>query len=102
MRLALEIALARTAGRLSRLAGRGGGTTLPGKLPASVDPGAVGTLARRLPLGTALVSATHGKTTTAAIAAEVLASRMRPRHHRSGATLVFGIGSTPLQTPGAL
>ena len=31
MRLALEIALARAAGRLSRLAGRGGGTTLPGQ-----------------------------------------------------------------------
>ena len=29
MRLALEIALARGAGRLSRLAGRGGGTTPP-------------------------------------------------------------------------
>ena len=46
MRLALEVALARVAGRLSRLAGRGGGTTFPGKLLATIDPGAVSTLAR--------------------------------------------------------
>ena len=41
MRLALELALARSVGRLSRLAGRGGGTTLPGKILATIDPGAV-------------------------------------------------------------
>ena len=39
MRLRLEIGLARLAGRLSRLAARGGGTTLPGKLLVAVDPG---------------------------------------------------------------
>ena len=64
MRLGLEIAVARAAGRLSRLAGRGGGTTLPGKILATVDPDAVGTLAGRLPLGSALLSATNGTTTT--------------------------------------
>src|SRR5205823_10495524 len=69
VRLAVEIALARAAGRLSRLAGRGGGTTLPGKLLATVDPDAVGRLAGRLPLGSALVSATNGKTTTASLVA---------------------------------
>ena len=68
MRLALEIALARLVGRLSRLAGRGGGTTLPGKLLAGIDPGALAVLARRLPLGSVLISATNGKTTTAAMA----------------------------------
>ena len=66
MRLALEVALARSAGRLSRLAGRGGGTTLPGKILATIDPGALSALAARLPSGTAIVSATNGKTTTAA------------------------------------
>ena len=55
VRLRAEIALARAAGRLSRLAGRGGGTTIPGKILATVDPAAVGKLARRLPLGSALV-----------------------------------------------
>src|SRR3954465_12776112 len=101
MRLALEIALARTAGRLSRLAGRGGGTTLPGKLLATVDPGAVGTLARRLSLGSALVSATNGKATTAAMAAEILSRRVRLAHNSSGANLVSGVASTLLATRGA-
>ena len=58
--LAAEIALARAAAGLSRLAGAGGGTTIPGKLLWKLDPGAVDRLAARLPLGTALVSATNG------------------------------------------
>jgi UDP-N-acetylmuramyl tripeptide synthase len=101
MLLALEIALARTAGRLSRLAGRGGGTTLPGKLLAAVDPAAVSVLAARLPHGCALISATNGKTTTAALAAEILAPRARLAHNRSGANLVSGVLSTLLESRGA-
>ena len=48
MLLDLEVAAARSVGALSRLAGRGGGTTLPGKLLSTVDPGAVDRLAARL------------------------------------------------------
>ena len=96
MRLALEVALARAAGRLSRLAGRGGGTTIPGKVLATIDPGAVSTLAARLPLGSAIVSATNGKTTTAAFVAEILSPRMRLAHNSSGANLVSGVASTLL------
>src|SRR5947207_9089899 len=101
MRLALEIALARAAGRLSRLAGRGGGTTLPGKLLAAVDPDAVGRLAGRLPLGTAVISATNGKTTTASLVAEILSPRIRLAHNSSGANLVSGVASTLLAAGGA-
>ena len=101
MRLGLEIALARAAGRLSRLAGRGGGTTLPGKILATIDPGALGTLAGRLPLGSALVSATNGKTTTAAIVAEILEGRVRLAHNRAGANLVSGVTSALLARPDA-
>src|SRR5919108_3152032 len=88
MRLALEIALARAAGSLSRLAGKGGGTTIPGKILATVDPASLTTLAGRLPHGSALISATNGKTTTAAIVAEILSSRARLAHNRAGANLV--------------
>jgi lipid II isoglutaminyl synthase (glutamine-hydrolysing) len=101
VRLGLEIALARAAGRLSRLAGRGGGTTLPGKILATVDPRAVGTLAERLPLGSALVSATNGKTTTAAIVAEIVGGRVRLAHNRAGANLVSGVASALLARPDA-
>jgi UDP-N-acetylmuramyl tripeptide synthase len=96
MRLALEVALARAAGRLSRLAGRGGGTTIPGKVLATIDPGAVSTLAARLPLGSAIVSATNGKTTTASLVAEILSPRVRLAHNSSGANLVSGVASTLL------
>jgi UDP-N-acetylmuramyl tripeptide synthase len=96
MRLALEVALARSAGRLSRLAGRGGGTTLPGKILATIDPGALSALATRLPSGTAIVSATNGKTTTATFVASILSPRVKLAHNSSGANLVSGIASTLL------
>ena len=101
MRLRLEIALARAAGRLSRVAGKGGGTTIPGKILATVDPGAVGELACRLPLGSALVSATNGKTTTAAMVAEILAGKVTLAHNRAGANLVSGVTSALLEQKGA-
>jgi len=91
--LALEIGLARAAARLSRLAGAGGGTTLPGKLLWKLDPGAVDRLAARLPRGSALVSATNGKTTTAAMAARILEPSVRLAHNRAGANLVSGVAS---------
>ena len=47
VRLDLELAAARATGALSRLAGRGGGTTLPGKLLWKVDPSAIYRLAAR-------------------------------------------------------
>jgi len=94
--LTLEIAAARAAARLSRLAGTGGGTTIPGKLLWKLDPGAIDRLAARLPLGSALISATNGKTTTAAMVAQILSPRVRLAHNRSGANLVSGVASTLL------
>jgi len=95
--LTLESAALRAAGSLSRLAGRGGGTTLPGKLLWKLDPGAIDVLARRLPQGSVLVSATNGKTTTSAMVAEILRPRLRIAHNNSGANLVSGIASTLLR-----
>src|SRR5436305_14199407 len=99
--LAAEIVAARAAGRLSRLAGAGGGTTVPGKLLWRLGPGAVDRLAARLALGTALVSATNGKTTTSAMAARILAPVARLAHNRSGANLVSGVASALLAARGA-
>jgi UDP-N-acetylmuramyl tripeptide synthase len=94
--LAAEIAAARAVGALSRLVGAGGGTTVPGKLLSILDPGAVDRLAARLPAGTVTISATNGKTTTAAMAAEILRPRFRLAHNRSGANLLSGVASTLL------
>ena len=65
------------------------------------DPGAIDRLAERLSLGSALVSATNGKTTTAAMAAEILRPRLRVAHNASGANLVSGVASTLLASRGA-
>jgi UDP-N-acetylmuramyl tripeptide synthase len=95
--LALELLGARGAAALSRTVGAGGGTTLPGKLLWKLDPTAVDRLAARLPQGSALVSATNGKTTTAAMAAAILSPGRRLAHNASGANLVSGVASTLLQ-----
>jgi UDP-N-acetylmuramyl tripeptide synthase len=95
--LALESAALRVAGKLSRLTGRGGGTTLPGKLLWKLDPGAIDRLARRLPEGSVLISATNGKTTTTAMVAQILRPRLRVAHNNSGANLVSGVASTLLR-----
>ena len=97
----LEIAALRWSGRLSRLAGRGGGTTLPGKLAWKLDPGLIDLLAARLTGGTVVISATNGKTTTAAMAAEILRPRSRLAHNASGANLVSGVASALLASPDA-
>ena len=94
--LSAEILAARAAGRLSRLLRTGGGTTMPGKLLWKLDPGAIDRLAARLPLGSALVSATNGKTTTTAMVAEILEPRYRLAHNNAGANLVSGVASTLL------
>jgi UDP-N-acetylmuramyl tripeptide synthase len=94
--LAAETAAARGVAALSRLVGAGAGMTIPGKLLSKLDPGAIDRLAARLPAGTAAVSATNGKTTTVAMAAEILRPRFRVAHNRSGANLVSGVASTLL------
>jgi len=96
--LALEIAAARGVAALSRRLGAGGGTTIPGKLLAELDRGAIDRLAARLAGGTATVSATNGKTTTTAMAAAILRPRHRLAHNAAGANLVSGVASALLSS----
>src|SRR5437870_13820562 len=99
--LEAEILAARAVGGLSRLAGAGGGTTLPGKLLWKLDPSAVDRLAARLPLGSALVSATNGQTTTTALAAAILGSRVELAHNAAGANLASVVASALLAARGS-
>jgi UDP-N-acetylmuramyl tripeptide synthase len=98
VRLSLETLAARGVGALSRAVGRGGGTTLPGKLLWKVDPGAVDQLASRLRSGIALVSATNGKTTTTAMAARILGREHALAWNRAGANLLSGVASALVST----
>jgi UDP-N-acetylmuramyl tripeptide synthase len=98
--LAPKLAAARAAGAVSRRAGRGG-TSLPGKLLLRMEPGAVGELAARLPGGNAVISATNGKTTTAAMVASILERGGRTLvHNRAGANMAGGIAGTLLEAAG--
>jgi lipid II isoglutaminyl synthase (glutamine-hydrolysing) len=74
---------------------------VPGKVLSSLDPEVLDRLARRLPLGSALISATNGKTTTAAMAAQILSPRVRLAHNASGANLRSGVTSSLLSAKDA-
>jgi UDP-N-acetylmuramyl tripeptide synthase len=96
--LAPKLAVARAVGGLARAAGRGGGTSLPGKVLMRLDPQAIRALSARLPQGSVAISATNGKTTTAAMVASVLERRgTRLVHNRAGANMAGGIASTLLE-----
>jgi lipid II isoglutaminyl synthase (glutamine-hydrolysing) len=92
-----KVAAARAAGALSRRTGRGG-TSLPGKVLMRLEPHAIGRLAAGLPNGSAVISATNGKTTTAAMVAAILERRgTRLVHNRAGANMAGGVASALLQ-----
>jgi UDP-N-acetylmuramyl tripeptide synthase len=94
MRLAAGVAAAKAVGTLARTAGRGGGTSLPGKVLTRVEPHAIGRLARRLDRGSVVISATNGKTTSAAMVASILQrTGARLVHNRAGANMAGGIAS---------
>ena len=94
--LGAKIALARAAGALSRRSGRGA-TSLPGKLLMRMEPRAIERLARRLAQGSAVISATNGKTTTAAMVAAMLdGCGVRLVHNRAGANMAGGVASVLL------
>ncbi len=91
-----KVAAARAAGAVSRRAGRGG-TSLPGKLLMRLEPDAIGLLGRRLARGSVVISATNGKTTTAAMTASILGrGGTRLVHNRAGANMAGGVATALL------
>jgi UDP-N-acetylmuramyl tripeptide synthase len=95
--LGAKIVAARAVGELARRAGRGGGTSLPGKVLMRLEPHAIGELATRLRRGSVVISATNGKTTTAAMTASVLGQAgISLVHNRAGANMAGGVASTLL------
>jgi UDP-N-acetylmuramyl tripeptide synthase len=95
-----KLAVARATAAVARLRG-GGGTTLPGKLLMRMDSSAIEALSARLPRGSVIVSATNGKTTTAAMAASIFERGGIPLvHNQAGANMAGGIASTLLAAAG--
>ncbi len=97
----LKLGVARATGALSRASGRGGGTTLPGRLLLRMAPDAIAQLGRSLTAGTTIVSATNGKTTTAGMISSVLRVAGRePVHNRAGSNMSWGVATALLEQSG--
>ncbi len=89
-------AAARSAGWLSRRAGRGGGTTVPGVVLLKLRPNAVSELAEPLARSVA-ISATNGKTTTARLVVAALeAAGERVVANTAGSNLLRGVAAALL------
>jgi lipid II isoglutaminyl synthase (glutamine-hydrolysing) len=93
--------LARAIGALSRRSGRGGGTTLPGRVLVRLAPDAIERLASSLDRGSIVVSSTNGKTTTAGMIAGILRAAGRdPVHNRAGSNMHWGVATALLEQHG--
>src|SRR5207248_4974800 len=91
VRTALAVVAGKATGSLSRLTGRGGGTTFPGDVARAVDPRVLRKLARDLKGGAVLVTGTNGKTTTARLVTSLLEGLpARVVTNRAGANLIYG------------
>jgi UDP-N-acetylmuramyl tripeptide synthase len=96
-----KLAAARAIGAASRASGRGGGTTLPGRVLLRLDPEAIARLGAGLGGGTTIVSATNGKTTTAGMIAAILeADGRHPVHNRAGSNMTWGVATALLEQRG--
>ncbi len=97
-----KVAIARAAGNMSRRSGRGGGTTLPGRMLLRMAPDAIERLGSRLTSGATVISATNGKTTTAGMLASALKQAGRtPVHNRAGSNMSWGVATALLEQEGA-
>jgi UDP-N-acetylmuramyl tripeptide synthase len=89
IRLSLAVAAGTLAGRLSRLARRGRGVIISGRVTLAIDSDALAKLAcGRIVV---LVSGTNGKTTTARLLATAFASGGRVATNQSGANMPDGL-----------
>src|SRR4051794_30389939 len=96
-----KVGIARATGALSRRSGRGGGTTLPGRLLLRIAPDAISRLGRGLTRGSTIISATNGKTTTAGmLAAAMRAAGRAPVHNRAGSNMTWGVATALLEQHG--
>jgi len=87
----------KATGALSRVSGRGGGTTLPGDVARAIDPLVLTKLSQDLNQGSIVITGTNGKTTTARLISWLLeGAGHRVVANRAGANLIFGVTAAAL------
>lgn len=93
--LELKLLAARLVRRLDRIRGDGNADLArPGRLLLKLQPDCIRLLARRIPNGTVVVSATNGKTTTVAMLAAVAAhAGLKPVYSPTGQNMANGVAA---------
>jgi len=87
----------KATGALSRISGRGGGTTLPGDVARAIDP----RILTNLTHGSIVITGTNGKTTTARLVTWLLeGAGHKVVSNRAGANLIFGATAAALNKAG--
>ena len=99
--LSLAVAAGKVTAATIRRLGRGGGTTLPGRVSMRIDSHALQKLSATLPRGSILVAGTNGKTTTATLLREILrAAGIAVVANRAGSNLVWGLTASVVAQAG--
>lgn len=94
-----KAAAARAVGSISRQLGRGGGTSLPGKVLLRLQPDALARMSANLRDGSVVISATNGKTTTATMLAAILEKDgTTVVHNSAGANMPGGVATAMLDS----
>lgn len=102
MRRTAAVWAGKATGALSRLSGRGGGTTLPGDVARAIDPLVLRKLTADLKEGAIVITGTNGKTTTARLVTSMLEGLgKRVIANRAGANLIFGVTAAALRSASA-
>src|SRR6266571_5791510 len=101
MRRTAAVWAGKATGALSRLSGRGGGTTLPGDVARAIDPTILRKLTGDLTEGSIVITGTNGKTTTARLLTSIFEGMgKRVVSNRAGANLIFGATAAALRSAG--
>src|SRR5467141_2150560 len=101
MRRTAAVWAGKATGALSRISGRGGGTTLPGDVARAIDPDVLRKLSRDLKHGAVVITGTNGKTTTARLLSWLLEGAGHSVvSNRAGANLIFGATAAALNRAG--
>ena len=91
-RLLAAILAARSAGLASRTLKTGGGSTMPGVVARRVDPKVLTKLSKRLPMGSAAITGTNGKTTTTRMVSKIFQTAgIEAVNNSTGANLITGV-----------
>jgi UDP-N-acetylmuramyl tripeptide synthase len=102
MRRTAAVWAGKATAAISRVTGRGGGTTLPGDVARAIDPDVLRKLSKDLTHGSVVITGTNGKTTTARLISWLLeGAGHRIVTNRAGANLIFGATAAALDSAGA-